>query len=259
MRGWTAVVTGSTSGIGAGIAGQLAAAGCNIVLNGFGDADAIEAQRRSLAESHGVTVAYDPADMRDGTAIARMITDAETRFGSVDVLVNNAGIQHVAPIQDFAVDRWDAVIAINLSSAFHSIRAAIPGMYARGRGRIVNIASAHGLVASANKAAYVSAKHGIIGLTKVVALEAAKTPVTCNAICPGWVRTPLVEKQIQDRAAASGRTVEEEATLLLSEKEPTLRFTSVEDIGAMVVFLGGEAGANITGTSFSLDGGWTAQ
>jgi len=259
LKGKTALVTGSTSGIGLATARALAADGANIMLNGFGDKDAIEKERAGLEKEFGVTVKYSPADMSKAAEIAEMVATTEKEFGSLDVLVNNAGIQFVANIEDFPIERWDAIIAINLSSAFHSIRAAMPGMKKRQWGRIINIASAHGLVASAQKVAYVAAKHGIVGLTKVVAIEAANAGVTCNAICPGWVLTPLVQKQIDDRAKASGRPVREEEIALLSEKQPMHQFTKPENIGALTVFLSSDAAASITGSAYSIDGGWVAQ
>lgn len=259
LKGRTALVTGSTSGIGEGIAEALAEAGCNIVLNGFGEAAGIEAQRLGLAERAGVDVAYSGADMTRPEEIAAMIAEAEARFGALDVLVNNAGIQHVDAIEDFPAEAWDRVIAINLSSSFHTIRAALPGMKARGWGRIVNIASAHGLVASANKVAYVAAKHGIVGLTKTVALETAGSGITCNAICPGWVLTSLVRRQIEVRAQASGRGFDEEKQLLVSEKQPSGEFATPEQIGRLACFLCSESAAQMTGSSLAIDGGWTAQ
>ena len=259
LKGKNSLVTGSTSGIGLGIAQALAAQGANVMLNGFGDKAEIEAIRAGLEKEHGVKARYSPADMAKPAEIAAMIAAAEKELGSVDILVNNAGIQHVASIEDFPVEKWDAVIAINLSAAFHTCRAAVPGMKARKWGRIVNIASAHGLVASAQKVAYVAAKHGLIGLTKVVAIETANDGITCNAICPGWVLTALVQKQIDDRAKASGRTVREEEIALLSEKQPMHQFTRPESIGALTVFLCGDAAASITGAAYSIDGGWVAQ
>ncbi len=259
LKGKTALVTGSTSGIGLATARALAADGANIMLNGFGDKDAIEKERAALEKDFGITAKYSPADMSKPAEIAEMVAATEKEFGSLEVLVNNAGIQFVANIEDFPVERWDAIIAINLSSAFHSIRAAMPGMKKRQWGRIINIASAHGLVASAQKVAYVAAKHGIVGLTKVVAVEAANNGVTCNAICPGWVLTPLVQKQIDDRAKASGKPVREEEIKLLSEKQPMHQFTKPENIGALAVFLSSDAAASITGSAYSIDGGWVAQ
>lgn len=259
LQGKTAIVTGSTSGIGEGIARVLAKAGANILFNGFGDRAAIDALVAEVARTHGVKTAYSAADMSKPEQVAAMVAQAKAELGSVDVLVNNAGIQHTALIQDFPPEKWDAIIAINLSSAFHAMRAAISLMLEQNFGRIINIASAHGLVASANKSAYVAAKHGIIGLTKVAALENAQTNITCNAICPGWVHTPLVQKQIEDKAAAKGCSVAQATKDLLSEKEPTLRFTTPEQIGELVLFLCSDAASNITGTHISADGGWTAQ
>ena len=255
LTGKTALITGSTSGIGLGIARTLAQHGANVVLNGFGE---VESARAQVAEYDGM-VGYHPADMNKPEEIADLIRYAETEMGGVDILVNNAGIQHVSPVEDFPVERWDAVIAINLSSAFHTTRLALPHMRARRWGRIVNIASAHGLVASVNKAAYVAAKHGLVGLTKVVALETATTGITCNAICPGWVLTPLVQKQVDARAAQESVSVEEATRRLLGEKQPSLQFTTPQQLGEMVVFLCSPAGDNIRGSSFTIDGGWTAQ
>jgi 3-hydroxybutyrate dehydrogenase len=259
LKGKNALVTGSTSGIGAAVAQALAKAGANITLNGFGDKAAIEKQRAALAGEAKVEVAYSAADMTKPAEIAAMIGEAEKKFGSLDILVNNAGIQHVAPVEDFTVEKWDQVIAINLSSAFHTIRAAVPGMKKKKWGRIVNIASAHGLTASAQKTAYVASKHGVIGLTKSVALEVANAGITCNAICPGWVLTPLVEAQIVARAKASGKTIEAEQLALLSEKQPMHKFSTPENIGDLTVFLCGDSAATMTGASYSIDGGWTAQ
>jgi len=259
LKGKTALVTGSTSGIGLGVARALARQGANLVLNGFGDAAEIERLRSGLERDFDVQVAYDAADMSKPDQIEAMIASAEKRFGAVDILVNNAGIQHVAPIESFPVDRWDAVIAINLSSAFHTIRCALPAMKARGWGRIVNIASAHGLVASVEKAAYVASKHGIVGLTKVVGLETARTGVTCNAICPGWVLTPLVQKQIDARQQNLGLSPEEAKAGLLSEKQPSVEFVTPEQIGEMTVFLCSEAAQQVRGAAWTIDGGWTAQ
>ncbi|HKM63388.1 MAG TPA: 3-hydroxybutyrate dehydrogenase [Acidisphaera sp.] len=254
-----AVVTGSTSGIGLGVARALAAKGAGIVLNGFGDPGQIENQRAEIAAEYQVKVTYDAADMSKPDAIAAMIANAERDHGSVDILVNNAGIQHTATIEEFPVERWDAIIAINLSAVFHGMRAAIPGMKARGWGRIINVASAHGLVASAKKAAYVAAKHGVMGLTKVGAIELANSGVTCNAICPGWVHTPLVEKQLQDRAAAEGKSYEEIRHILLAEKQPMVQFTDPAQIGGLAVFLCSDDARTITGVPISIDCGWTAQ
>jgi 3-hydroxybutyrate dehydrogenase len=259
LKGKTALVTGSTSGIGLATARMLAEAGCNIIINGFGDKAAIEKERAGLEKDFGIKALYSGADMSKPTEIVAMIGEAEKNFGSLDVLVNNAGIQFVANIEDFPPEKWDAVIAINLSSSFHSIRAAVPGMKKRKWGRIINIASAHGLVASEQKVAYVSAKHGLVGMTKVVAIETANSGITCNAICPGWVLTPLVQKQIDDRAKASGKSVREEEIALLSEKQPMHQFTKPEGIGALTVFLCSDAAATITGSAYSIDGGWVAQ
>jgi 3-hydroxybutyrate dehydrogenase len=257
LKGRNAVVTGSTSGIGLGIARAFAAQGCGIMLNGFGDG--IEELRAGLADEFGVTVLYNGADLSKADECVALIADAQLRLGSVDILVNNAGIQHVDAVENFPAARWDAVIAINLSSAFHTIRTALPGMKARGWGRLINVASVHGLVASTNKAAYVAAKHGIIGLTKVVALENAETGITCNAICPGWVLTPLVQKQIDARAEAQGISINDAGRDLLSEKQPSKRFTSPEQLGELAVFLSSDAAGNMTGSSLTMDGGWTAQ
>lgn len=259
LHGKTALVTGSTSGIGLGLAKCLAAEGAHVLLNGFGDADAALAEVRAVAQAHGTRVGYHGADMSRPAEIEAMVRHCENTLGAVDVLVNNAGIQHVALVENFPPEKWDAIIAINLSSAFHALRAALPGMKARGWGRVINVASAHGLVASAQKSAYVAAKHGLVGLTKAVALECATTPVTVNAICPGWVLTPLVQKQIDDRAAANGRSVQEEAEKLLGEKQPSLKFTTPEELGALAVFLCSPAAQNVRGVAWAVDGGWTAQ
>jgi len=259
LKGKSAIVTGSTSGIGLGIAVALAAEGCALMLNGFGDPGEIDRLRADLAAEHGVAVAYSPADVSKPAQIRELVAEAVRRFGSVDILVNNAGIQHVAKIVDFPEDRWDAVIAINLSAAFHATKAALPYMTAKKWGRIVNIASAHGLVASAEKAAYVTAKHGIVGFTKAVAIETANDGVTCNAICPGWVLTPLVQRQIEARAAAEGIPAQAARENLLREKQPMLEFTTPEQLGALAVFLCGEAARTITGAALSVDGGWVAQ
>ncbi|MEO0399838.1 MAG: 3-hydroxybutyrate dehydrogenase [Pseudomonadota bacterium] len=254
-----AVITGSTSGIGLGIADAYAADGMNVMLNGFGDADEIEETRARIAETHGVEVLYNGADMTKPEEIRGLIAAAEEAFGQVDVLVNNAGIQHVSPVEDFPEAKWDAIIAINLSSAFHTIKAAFPGMKARGFGRIINVASAHGLVASPFKAAYVTAKHGVVGLTKTIALEGAEFGVTCNAICPGYVKTPLVEKQIPDTAKARGMTEEDVVKNVLLEAQPTKQFVTVEQVGALAVFLASPAAAQITGAAHQIDGGWVAK
>ena len=258
LKGRIALVTGSTSGIGLGIAHALAGAGCHIVLNGFGDKIEIEALRADIAQRFGVQTAYSDADMSQPAAIRAMVTDAQALFGSLDVLVNNAGIQHVAPIEEFPDERWNAVLAINLSSAFHTIKSALPGMRQRGWGRIVNIASTHGLVGSAQKAAYVAAKHALVGLTKVVALETAQMQITCNAICPGWVDTPLVRRQIEARAHAQGIDTELATRELLGEKQPSMRFVQPAHIGDLVLFLCSPAGSSLTGTALPIDGGWTA-
>jgi len=258
LDGKTALVTGSTSGIGLGIAWALAGAGANVVLNGFGDDDTISTIQKEIA-SLGVDVMHDDADLRAPMEIERMVRDAEARFGRLDVLVNNAGIQHVAPIEEFSTERWDAVIAVNLSSSFHTIRCALPKMRDAGWGRIVNIASAHGLVASRDKVAYVSAKHGVLGLTKTVALENATTGVTCNAICPGWVLTPLVHQQIDRRAADEGISDADARHRLLGEKQPSQDFVTPEQVGELTLFLCSDAAAQVRGAAWSIDGGWTAQ
>lgn len=260
LQGKSAIITGSTSGIGEGIAQALAQAGCNIMLNGFGDAAAIESLRESIEKTHGVQCRYSPADMTRPEQITGMAKEARDAFGQVDILVNNAGIQHVDAVEDFPPEKWDAVIAINLSSAFHGIRAVMPGMKERGWGRIINVASAHGVVASAQKAAYVSSKHGVLGLTKVVGLEVAPLEnITCNAICPGWVLTPLVEKQVQAKADAQGISFDEAKIQLLSEKQPSQEFVSVEELGSLAVYLCGDLARSICGTAILMDGGWTAQ
>ena len=259
LKGKTALVTGSTSGIGLAIARAFAKEGANLVINGFGDKAEIEKERSGIESEFGVKARYSAADMSKHSDIAEMVAQAEKDFGSLDVLVNNAGIQYVANVEDFPVERWDAIIAINLSSSFHSIRAAVPGMKKRKWGRIINIASAHGLVASGQKAAYVAAKHGLVGLTKVVAIETANAGITCNAICPGWVLTPLVQKQVDARAKEAGMSVEQAKVELLSEKQPMHEFSKPENIGALAVFLASEAAASITGSAYSIDGGWVAQ
>ncbi|WP_295638593.1 3-hydroxybutyrate dehydrogenase [uncultured Methylibium sp.] len=259
LKGKTALVTGSTSGIGLGIALVLARQGANLVLNGFGDAEGPKAEVLAAGKAHGIKVGYHGADMSKPAEIEALMAYAASDFGGVDVLVNNAGIQHVAPVEDFPVARWDAIIAINLSSAFHTTRLAIPGMRRKAWGRVVNIASAHGLVASANKSAYVAAKHGIVGFTKSVALETATSGITANAICPGWVLTPLVQKQIDDRAAREGIPVAQAEKDLLGEKQPSLRFTTPEQLGELAAFLCSAAGGNVTGQAWAVDGGWTAQ
>jgi 3-hydroxybutyrate dehydrogenase len=251
----TALVTGSTSGIGLGIAKALARQGANIVLNGFGDTEGPQAEIRAL----GVDVAYHGADMSKASEIEAMMAFAAERFGQVDILVNNAGIQHVSRIENFPTERWDAIIAINLTSAFHTARLALPAMRAANWGRIINVASVHGLVASAEKSAYVAAKHGIVGLTKVTALENATTGVTCNAICPGWVLTPLVQKQVDAKAAALGLSNEEAIKVLLGEKEPSMQFTTPEELGELAVFFCSTAANNVRGVAWNMDGGWAAQ
>jgi 3-hydroxybutyrate dehydrogenase len=255
LKGKTALVTGSTSGIGLGIALALARQGANIVLNGFGDTEGPQAEVAAL----GVKVAYHGADMSKPAEIEEMMKFAAAEFGRVDILVNNAGIQHVARIENFPIERWDAIIAINMSSAFHATRLALPAMQAADWGRIINVASIHGLVGSAEKSAYVAAKHGVVGLTKVTALENATTGVTCNAICPGWVLTPLVQKQVDAKAAAQGITNEAATKQLLGEKEPSLQFTTPEELGALAVFFCSPAGNNVRGVAWNMDGGWTAQ
>jgi 3-hydroxybutyrate dehydrogenase len=255
LVGKTALVTGSTSGIGLGIAKALAHQGANIILNGFGDVDGPKAEVTAL----GVKVAYHGADMSKAADIEAMMKFSADTFGGVDILVNNAGIQHVATVEDFPVERWDAIIAINLSSAFHTSRLALPFMQKQNWGRIINVASIHGLVGSAQKSAYVAAKHGIVGLTKVTALENATTGVTCNAICPGWVLTPLVQKQVDAKAAALNISNDEAIKLLLGEKEPSMQFTTPEELGDLAVFFCSKAGNNVRGVAWNMDGGWTAQ
>jgi 3-hydroxybutyrate dehydrogenase len=259
LSGKVALVTGSTSGIGLGIARSLAGAGANVVLNGFGDRKLIDELVAEFGSRYQVNASYSAADISKPPEIAAMVAQAAREMGSVDILVNNAGIQHVAPIDEFPPERWDAVIAINLSAAFHAIRSALPQMKARNWGRIINIASTHGLVASAQKAAYVAAKHGIVGLTKVVALETATTGITCNAICPGWVLTPLVQKQIEDRAAREKIHLEAAKMQLLGEKQPSLEFATPDAIGATALFLCSPAADQIRGIALPVDGGWTAQ
>jgi 3-hydroxybutyrate dehydrogenase len=257
-KGQAAVVTGSTSGIGLAIARALAAEGADVMINGFGDKAEIERSRGEIERSFGVKACYSPADMSKPAEIAAMIREAEETFGSVDVLVNNAGIQHVSPIEDFPIDKWDTIIAINLTSAFHTSRAAIPGMKARRWGRIINTASAHSLVASPFKSAYVSAKHGLAGFTKTAALEVATFGITVNCISPGYVWTPLVERQIPDTMAARGLTREQVINDVLLTAQPTKQFVTVEQVAALAVFLCSDAAAQITGANLSIDGGWTA-
>ncbi|MDB5858684.1 MAG: bdhA [Ramlibacter sp.] len=255
LKGKTALVTGSTSGIGLGIAKALARQGANIVLNGFGDVNGPRAEVEAL----GVKVGYHGADMSKPAEIEAMMKYAAQTFGRTDILVNNAGIQHVAPVEDFPPEKWDAILAINLTSAFHTSRLALPAMKAANWGRIINVASVHGLVASAQKSAYVAAKHGLVGFTKVTALETATTGITCNAICPGWVLTPLVQKQVDAKAAAQGIGNEEAKKQLLAEKEPSLQFTTPEELGALAVFFCSEAANNVRGVAWNMDGGWAAQ
>ncbi|HEX2238786.1 MAG TPA: 3-hydroxybutyrate dehydrogenase [Gammaproteobacteria bacterium] len=255
----SALITGSTSGIGLAIARALAGAGCNIVLNGFGNVDEIESLRRGIEEECSVRAQYSAADMTKPAEIKIMVENAVATFGGVDILVNNAGIQHVAPIDEFPVEKWDAIIAIDLSSAFHTTRAVLPVMKAKRWGRIINIASAHGLVASPFKSAYVAAKHGIVGLTKVIALEVAEQGITCNAICPGYVQTPLVEGQIEDTAKARGISREAVMRDVLLAAQPTKQFVQPGHIGSLVVYLASDAAASITGSALTIDGGWTAQ
>jgi 3-hydroxybutyrate dehydrogenase len=255
LKNKTALVTGSTSGIGLGIAKALARQGANIVLNGFGDVEGPKAEIAAL----GVKVAYHGADMSRVDQIEDMVKFAQAQWGSLDILVNNAGIQHVSKIENFSTERWDAIIAINLSSAFHTTRCALPAMKAANWGRIINVASVHGLVASAEKSAYVAAKHGVVGLTKVTALENATTGITCNAICPGWVLTPLVQKQVDAKAAALGLSNEEAKKVLLGEKEPSMQFTTPEELGELAVFFCSAAGNNVRGVAWNMDGGWAAQ
>ncbi len=259
LKGKTALVTGSTSGIGKGIAEALAAQGANVVLNGFGDAAEIEALRARLAAEHGVQVRHDGADMSQAAAIERMMQGALEEFGCIDILVNNAGIQYVAPVDEFPLDKWNAILAINLSASFHTVRLALPAMKARQWGRIVNIASAHALVASPYKSAYVAAKHGIAGLTKTVALEVAAHGITMNAVCPGYVWTPLVEKQIPETAKARGITEQQVIDDVLLHAQPTKQFVQVSQVAALTVFLASDAAASITGAIMPIDGGWTAQ
>ena len=259
LRGKRAIVTGSTSGIGLGIARALAVGGADVMLNGFGDADEIESLRAHLAADCGVTVAVNGADMSRPSLIREMIQDAKRKLGGVDILVNNAGIQHTAPVDAFPDDRWDAIVAINLSSNFHAIKAVLPEMRQRNWGRIINIASVHGLVASTEKVAYVAAKHGVIGLTKVVALETASSGITCNAICPGFVLTPLVQKQIDDLAAREKLSAEDARAKLLGEKQPSQEFATPEQIGALTVFLCSTEADQIRGATLPVDGGWLAQ
>ncbi|MFM7484136.1 MAG: 3-hydroxybutyrate dehydrogenase [Burkholderiaceae bacterium] len=259
LTGKTALVTGSTSGIGLGIAQALAAEGANIVFNGFGNAQQIAALQQQTASQFGVKTSYSGADMTKPAEIEQMVKQAIDHLGGIDILVNNAGIQHVANIEDFPVERWDAVIAINLTSAFHTTRLALPSMKQKNWGRIINIASAHGLVASAGKSAYVASKHGIVGLTKVTALENAQTGITCNAICPGWVLTPLVQKQVDARAAVNQISMDQAKRELLLEKQPSGEFVTPEQLGALAIFLCSDAASQVRGVAWNMDGGWVAQ
>jgi 3-hydroxybutyrate dehydrogenase len=259
LKDKVAIITGSTSGIGLGTARELAKLGANLVLNGLGDPGEIEAIRSGIERDHGVRAVYDGADMSKADAVRGLITTTVKKFGRLDILVNNAGIQFTAPVDEFPIAKWDAILGINLSAAFHGIAIAVPQMKKQRWGRIINIASTHGLVASTHKAAYVAAKHGLVGLTKVVGLETAGSGVTCNAVCPGWVRTPLVEKQISDMAAQRGISQKQAVEDLLSEKQPSLDFASPEQLGGTVAFLCSPAADQITGTAISVDGGWTAR
>ena len=258
LQGKTAIVTGSTSGIGLGIAEAFARGGANVVLNGFGDAMQIEKTRSELAHRTNGKIVYSPADMSKPKAIEQMIRQTAETFGAVDIMVNNAGIQHVAPIEEFPEEKWDAILAINLSSAFHASKSVLPLMRARGWGRIINVASAHALVASPYKAAYVAAKHGVLGLTKVTALETAEDGITCNAICPGYVRTPLVEQQIDDQAKAHGISRDMVISDVLLKNQPNKRFVEVAELAALALFLCSDNGASVTGVALPMDGGWTA-
>ncbi|MGZ3157514.1 MAG: 3-hydroxybutyrate dehydrogenase [Burkholderiaceae bacterium] len=259
LKGKTALVTGSTSGIGLGIAKTLAAQGANIIFNGFGDLKEIEDLQKAVAKEYGVQTFYHNADMSKAAEIEAMMQFANDKLGGVDVLVNNAGIQHVANIEDFPVEKWDAIISINLTSAFHTTRLVLPSMKAKNWGRIINIASVHGLVGSTQKSAYVAAKHGLIGFTKVTALETAQTGITCNAICPGWVLTPLVQKQVDARAEVAGISIEEAKKIMLAEKQPSGEFVTPEQLGQLAVFLCSDAASQMRGNSLRMDGGWVAQ
>ncbi len=258
LKGKAAVVTGSTSGIGQAMAQALAAEGADVMLNGFGDAGAIETARKALEASTGVKVLYHPADMTKPDQIADLVATAHREFGRLDILVNNAGIQHVSPIEDFPIEKWDQIIAINLTSAFHTIRAAVPLMKAAGGGRIVNIASAHALVASPFKGAYVAAKHGVLGLTKTVALEVAQSGITCNAICPGYVKTPLVEMQIADQAKARGLSEEAVMRDVILAAQPTKKFVAFDELAGLMLYLVSDLGGSVNGAALSIDGGWTS-
>lgn len=259
LRGRVALITGSTSGIGLGLAEAFAAEGASLVINGFSSPAEVEAIVSRLSSISQAPVHYHGADMSRPAEIAELVGHAEHTLGRLDILINNAGIQHVAPVEEFPIERWDAVIAINLTAAFHTIRAALPGMRARGHGRIINLASAHGLVASANKSAYVAAKHGLVGLTKVVALETAQTDITCNAICPGWVLTPLVQKQVEARAAQEQVSVEVAKSRLLLEKQPSGEFVTPDQLAGLALFLCSPAASQVRGAAWNVDGGWLAQ
>ncbi len=259
LSGQVALVTGSTSGIGAAMAEALTANGAHVVLNGLGDAGEIEALRAKIAADHGVEARYHPANMMKPDEIADMVAFAEREFGRLDILINNAGIQNVAPVDEFPAEKWDAIIAINLSSVFHACKAAVPVMKRQGKGRIVNLASVHGLVASPFKSAYVAAKHGVIGFTKTLALEIAETGITCNAICPGYVKTPLVENQIADTAKARGISEEEVVRDVMLAAQPTKQFVTFEQLAGALLYLVSDAGANMNGTQITVDGGWTAK
>ncbi|MBX9965195.1 MAG: 3-hydroxybutyrate dehydrogenase [Burkholderiales bacterium] len=259
LKGRSAIVTGSTSGIGLGIAQTLAAQGANVLLNGFGNVPEIKKLAAKMEAEYGVKVIYSGADMSRPAEIQTMVAEAASQLGSVDILINNAGIQHVAPVDEFPLDKWDQIIAINLTACFHTIRVALPHMKKRGWGRIVNIASAHGLVASPFKSAYIAAKHGVVGLTKTVALETAQLAITCNAICPGYVRTPLVEKQIDDQAKVHGIARDEVIERVILERQPSKRFVGIDEVAALALFLCSEGAAGMTGAALPIDGGWVAQ
>ncbi len=259
LKGKNALVTGSTSGIGLAIAKALAGQGANVIINGFGEADAIEKERAGLEKDYGVKAWYNGADLSKPEGVKGMIADAAAKAGSVDILVNNAGIQHTAPVAEFPQDKWDFILALMLTAPFVAIKEVLPLMRKNGFGRIVNIASVHGLVASENKAAYVSAKHGLVGLTKVVGLETAKEPITCNAICPGFVLTPLIKKQIDDIAAKEGIAQDKARERLLQGKQPSNEFVTPEEVGDLIVFLCSDSAKMLTGAAYTIDGGWTAQ